>query len=330
MNLPIIQSLWIGAPLSAMEKLCIASFTAHGHDFHLYTYRTSPTQLEDNPPPTARGEFVVKSAYDILPEEEIFTYKGGSVAGFADWFRYELLYEKGGAWVDMDICCLRPLAIADDLVLATEYNNAGTNFTNALIIAAPQHRLIGAMRDFCRKFPKKQGAKFGAVGGPRVLQKIARELDCERFAKPPPVFLPIAHDFIYTAFDNTYADSGGDLDGILGGAYTLHFYNEYLRRREINKDAQFAPDSLFEQLKTRYGITNSPYAEKYPRRQWQTYPPPMPQNANAASNASGIYTSSSQCSSASPPAGYGKLTCIFSAAMLIYGRIQIRQSNQPD
>ncbi len=38
--LPIIQSLWIGNPLSKLERLCIQSFIDHGHEFHLYTYAT--------------------------------------------------------------------------------------------------------------------------------------------------------------------------------------------------------------------------------------------------------------------------------------------------
>ena len=33
-----IQSLWIGGELSPMEQLSIASFLAHGHEYHLYSY----------------------------------------------------------------------------------------------------------------------------------------------------------------------------------------------------------------------------------------------------------------------------------------------------
>jgi hypothetical protein len=41
---------------------------------------------------------------EILPEKSIFTYQQepgkGSYGGFAKFFRYMLLFQKGGCWVD--------------------------------------------------------------------------------------------------------------------------------------------------------------------------------------------------------------------------------------
>ena len=40
---------------------------------------------------------------------DIFRYRdNGSYAGFANFFRYELLRKRGGWWVDLDTICLRP------------------------------------------------------------------------------------------------------------------------------------------------------------------------------------------------------------------------------
>ncbi len=44
----------------------------------------------------------------------------GSVADFANFFRYKLSLEKGGWWTDMDYVCLTPLDFADDLVFGSE------------------------------------------------------------------------------------------------------------------------------------------------------------------------------------------------------------------
>src|SRR4051812_6131780 len=90
----IIQSLWIGARLSTMERLSIASFLHHGHDYHLFTYGP----VEGIPPGT-----VVQDACEILTESRIFQYRDhASYAGFANFFRYKLLLERGGWWVDTD------------------------------------------------------------------------------------------------------------------------------------------------------------------------------------------------------------------------------------
>ena len=90
----IIQSLWIGESLGPLQKLSIASFLNHGHEYHLHCY-----QKIGNLP----SGVVVKDASETLPASAIFYYQNGpgrgSVAAFANLFRYKLLLEKGGWWV---------------------------------------------------------------------------------------------------------------------------------------------------------------------------------------------------------------------------------------
>lgn len=102
----IIQSLWIGDSLSLMEQLTIKSFIDNGHIFHLYSYSK---HIENLP-----NQAILKDANDIIPECEVYTYdgngdcrKGSLGCGFTDLFRYKLIYEKGGWYVDLDVTCLR-------------------------------------------------------------------------------------------------------------------------------------------------------------------------------------------------------------------------------
>ncbi|HXH19581.1 MAG TPA: glycosyltransferase [Chitinophagales bacterium] len=102
-----INSLWIGKELSAIELLTIHSFLARGHQFILWLYDEVETEL----PPGVK----TADASTIIPASKVFSYVysdqyghgKGSYAGFSDIFRYKLLYEHGGWWVDMDICCLK-------------------------------------------------------------------------------------------------------------------------------------------------------------------------------------------------------------------------------
>jgi 4-hydroxybenzoate polyprenyltransferase len=104
-----VHGLWIGNKLSNMELLTITSFIKHGYQFHLWIYDDLGNEYLPN-------ELLICNANEIIPKEKIFYYKNksqfgqgqGSVAGFSDIFRYKLLYEKGGWWVDMDVTCLRP------------------------------------------------------------------------------------------------------------------------------------------------------------------------------------------------------------------------------
>jgi hypothetical protein len=105
----IVQSLWIGNRLENLELLTLKSFVACGHEFHLYLYDTLETPIPEG--------VILKDANLIIPKDKIFSYKNknehghgkGSFAGFSDIFRYKLLYEKGGWWVDMDVTCLKYL-----------------------------------------------------------------------------------------------------------------------------------------------------------------------------------------------------------------------------
>jgi hypothetical protein len=103
-----VHGLWIGKNLSKIEMLTINSFIQNGYIFHLWTYEKIENDLHE--------KCLVCNANEIIDKSKVFSYKynsqfgigKGSVAGFSDIFRYKLLYEKGGWWVDMDITCLKP------------------------------------------------------------------------------------------------------------------------------------------------------------------------------------------------------------------------------
>jgi hypothetical protein len=118
----IINGLWIGKTLSSVELLCLHSFLAHGHEFHLWAYDAIETSLP--------AGVVLEDAARIIPREKIFCYKHfnqfghgkGSYAGFSDIFRYKLLYELGGWWADMDVVCLKPFDFDQPYVLRTHHD----------------------------------------------------------------------------------------------------------------------------------------------------------------------------------------------------------------
>jgi hypothetical protein len=118
----IIHGLWIGSSLSPLELLCISSFITHGHEFHLWAYDVIETILPEG--------LILEDANLIIPKDQVFSYANknqfghgkGSYAGFSDIFRYKLLFEKGGWWVDMDVCCLKPFDFSEDYVFRTHHD----------------------------------------------------------------------------------------------------------------------------------------------------------------------------------------------------------------
>lgn len=107
------HSLWIGKKLGETELLTLASFAEHGHEINLWLY----DDVKNIP-----AEANIKDANEIIPQSQIFQYSEngkidwgkGSFAGFSDIFRYKLLFEKGGWWVDMDVTCLKQIQTDDE------------------------------------------------------------------------------------------------------------------------------------------------------------------------------------------------------------------------
>lgn len=97
----LFQSFWWGGALSPYEASCLRSFIDCGYQFDLFTYTAdlvAPTGVR------------IRPASEVLDESEFFVYETepnrGSPSAFSNLFRYRLLAERGGWWVDTDIVCL--------------------------------------------------------------------------------------------------------------------------------------------------------------------------------------------------------------------------------
>src|ERR1043165_5789198 len=151
----VIQGLWIGPELSVMEQLSIASFLQNGHEYHLYVY-----DAVKNVPARA----VIKDASEILPASRIFQYKHqASYAGFANYFRYKLLLERGGWWVDTDVICLKPFDFADEYVFASENDVKSEAISSGVIKARAGSELMAYAWQVCEE-KEPQQLKWGETG----------------------------------------------------------------------------------------------------------------------------------------------------------------------
>jgi len=259
MDNKIIQSLWIGNELSTLEQLCIKSFLKNDHEFHLYTYG----DINNIPEGTT-----VKDAGEIIPSEEIFMYSTGTYSVFADWFRWELLFQKGGFWVDMDEICLKPFDFDTDLIFGKQ--TMGSVAVGVLGFP-PEHELCAFMRDICenpnkilpydstrmklRKIKRRllrrgrQNVGWGETGGPPGFTKALEYFGLFEQAKPFTYFYAIPHYNWDTAFDETFAN---DVN-LFSNSYAVHLWNDMMRyKKGFDKNGTFPKNSLFERLKAKY------------------------------------------------------------------------------
>ncbi len=241
-----IHMLWIGPRLSALERLSIASFLAHGHAVRLFTYG----DVEGIPAGVEHHD-----GREILPAAQVFTYAAGfgkgSVAGFSNMFRYKLLLDHGGTWCDTDVVCLEAFEFDADYVVASERvpphvaPPAALAKLNACVLKAPRNsRVMLECYAICTEVDKNS-VSWGEIGPDLVTKRFARHgLDAHALA--PSAICPID----WWDAEKLVAPSLA----VPPGAHAVHFWNEVWRSKGMDKDAPYPADSLFETLKRRYEV----------------------------------------------------------------------------
>jgi hypothetical protein len=239
-----VQSLWIGNRLSTLERMCVNSFLVNGFDFDLYTYGP----LENIPPGTT-----LKDGNEIIAEDMIprFRYSKGrpSVTAFSNIFRYKLLLDRGGIWVDMDVVCLRPFGLGSDYCFQIGRSLDGTRYIESAFIAAPKgSRLMRECYEQSLGFID-MAVEWGTYG-PDLLERCIKQLGLTRFATRR-LFFPIF-------WDETHLFQTKSLRATLlwllfsQFSYVIHLCNEMWRCNKIEKDGKAPPQSIYARLQRRY------------------------------------------------------------------------------
>lgn len=234
-TLDTVQGLWIGSALTTMERLSIASFLAHGHPFHLYTY----DEIANAPQGTT-----LRDAAEMVPRERIFRWpdKTGSYAAFADYFRYHLLFRRGGWWADVDTVCLRPLRFNEECVVASE-RIAGCRFTASNIFRFPAgHVAMDMARRICDATDPL--ALHTCEVGPLLMDWLVRTLRLQAFVQAPEVFCPIPCNRVESLLQGPVS--------VPDSAATVHLWNEAWSDRQLDKERNYPAESLYERLKRSY------------------------------------------------------------------------------
>ena len=235
-----IQTLWVGSTLSKLEQLSLSSFVKNGHDTHLYAYYDI-----DNVPEGVE----VKDGREILPEDMIFKYRDhNSFSGFSNYFRYKLISDKGGFWVDTDMVCLKPWDFTEPFIFCSEevlpLGQGNTHVGSCVIKGPPGNVLTTSAYEVCMS-KKPEELVWGEIG-PRLVKEMVEKYSMKSFVKSPDWFCPIAgcmwHLFLEPHVKFNFRET----------TYGLHLWNEMWRRAGINKNEEFHSDSLYEKLKEEY------------------------------------------------------------------------------
>jgi mannosyltransferase OCH1-like enzyme len=232
----IVQALWVGGKLSAMERLCISSFLRNGHEFHLYVYQDT-----DGIPSGA----VVLDGNSVLPAARIFTYREhNTYAGFANFFRYKLLLERGGWFVDADTVCIRPFDFSGEYVFSSEGINGRQLVNLGAVKTPPGSPVMQYAWEACERMDVSE-LKWSQCG-PTLVRQAIEACSLDRYVQPPAAFCPV-HFSVWESMLDPAASWVFD-----EATYAVHLWNEMWRREGRDKDSEYPPGCLYEHLKQRY------------------------------------------------------------------------------
>ena len=185
-----VQTLWIGQQLKPLHRECLKSFLHFGHTVDLYTY----DEVEGVP----KG-VLLKNAEAILPRDSVFAYqKGpgkGSFSAFSNIFRYALLFERGGIWIDTDVFCLKPWEFENhDYLFASEtLRTEQLRTTASCVIKVPPRAPV---MQYCRDEALKQARdtiEWGEIG-PNLLNRAVHRFGLSSYIRPSWEFCALGWD----------------------------------------------------------------------------------------------------------------------------------------
>jgi hypothetical protein len=253
-----IQVLWVRGDFSRMELLSLQSFVAQGHPVHLYVY--------EKPSNVPEGVDVL-DAHEIVPVKRV--PKGpakpmgkGTLASFSDFFRYNLLLEKGGWWTDMDVVAIRPWTGFPDVVVAsTDERGYGRIANNFVLRFPPQHEVMKKCRDF---LAEKNLEELGTPDtGPLLVHKIIGQDGVSRYCQPPGVFGPVPWNAAWQLLRSRWQRF--TLEELkqrirrphLSIRFTphtvsVHLWNEVWRKEGWSKEKRYARSCLYERLQQKF------------------------------------------------------------------------------
>ncbi len=239
-----IRGLWIGAALGPIERLSMGSFLRHGHGYELYCYE----DVAGIP-----AGVIVKDGREILPETAIFRYQRGpgrgSVSAFSNQFRYKLLLERGGWWMDTDTVCLKPFDFPGPVVIASEHSWWGSKVSSGILRLPPEHDIARQCYEFASR-ADRAALNWGDIG-PKLLQRVVEATGQSHLVEEPRVFCPIPwRRWRLSLRDDPRACSRYLSDD----THAVHLWHEMGRRAGMERLATFPDGSLVSRLMRQYGV----------------------------------------------------------------------------
>jgi len=250
----VIQTLWTHGNLSTMERLCLKSYLDNGHEVHLYTYEGVP-----NVP----NGVIIKDGNEIISKDFLDYRTFINNGTFADFFRYKLLYDRGGFWVDTDLICLRPFdfeaeyvfgemgpwgewikepikvrplrspkrAYCDFPIKEVFIGNPESCISNNCMCAPVGSDIMNVAWEECLKYDPST-IKWSVEVGPGLINKLVKKFSLEKFVLGTYAFNPVDYNKVRDFINPTV------IWNFPPTVYAIHLWSDMWNGRTNWKDEQ--------------------------------------------------------------------------------------------
>lgn len=235
------KTFWHGAALSPVETLCLKTFIDFGHDIELFSYDV---------PAGVPKDVAIRDASEIYPRNRVFFYSSapnaGSVAAFANMFRYRVLELEGGCWVDTDVLCLSGTLPGNQIFVVLEEPEQANN---AIMRLPPGHAIARVCREHAEAM-KAEDLSWGDTG-PALLTRVLTEHNLMHLASPVETAYPIHWSEATSLWKPSQTAT---IKERTRKAPFLHLWNNMLRLNNIDKFASPPTGSYIFELAERHGV----------------------------------------------------------------------------
>lgn len=216
-----VRCFWHGSQLGPYQLMGMRSFVDQGHRIELFTY---------DPAISVPDWITRRDANEIWPTSQVLTYRNdigrGSFALHANLFRYSMLHQLGGWWIDNDVILLRRELPPQDFFFSIETHNPMRVTVSVLKFPAGHPALAEAL---ARCIAAGETPLYGETGAD-LLSDVVAKYRLSRHGQAMETTYPLSALDVPAMFDPAERDR---LRARCTKSTFVHLFNETWRRAGI-------------------------------------------------------------------------------------------------
>jgi hypothetical protein len=216
-----VYSFHGGPPLNVWERCSLQSFADLGHETVLFSYDRLDV------PRGVRLE-TADSIISIEERDNFFALAPDQYSQFSDFFRYELLHQRGGWWIDTDVLCRSPKLPSQPVVVGETRRG---KLSGAIMRFPAGHPLLAEASAYCRSYQHNLLNSHRTVVGPMLMSDLIKAHPIEVIDRD--LFYPVRTKHVWQFGE---PESAGIVNQAVDSSPMVHWFQEFFRAAGLPRE----------------------------------------------------------------------------------------------